>query len=184
MDHRFLLSIAALVALPAVAGCGGGGPTYPESGLRFYKATLVPTDTTRTEGAAFIDVVGGDLRVRVHATGVEPGQHIPQHLHANRGCDPGGPVLLNLDAGLTVPGEAAGTGAAFPLASRAGVIDYEATRPLDELRSAIVTWGGPGLADTDELLQYLDLEDRNVHLHVAFGPPFPAVTCGGVEPIR
>jgi len=184
MRRRFPLPAAALVALPAVAGCGGGGPTYPESGLRFYKASLVPTDTTRTEGAAFFDVVGGDLRVRVHATGVEPGQHIPQHLHANRGCDPGGPVVLNLDAGLTVPGEAPATGAAFPLASRAGVIDYEAARPLDELRSAIVTWGGPGLDDTGDLLAYLDLEDRNVHLHGGVGPPFPAVTSGGVEQIH
>ncbi|MGE5926191.1 MAG: hypothetical protein ACM357_02470 [Gemmatimonadota bacterium] len=184
MGHRFLRSAVARVALPVALAACGGGPTYPESGLRFYKASLVPTDTSRTDGAAFIDVVGGDLRVRVHATGVEPGQHIPQHLHANRGCDPGGPVLLNLDANLTVPGEAPGTGAAFPLASRGGVIDYEAARPLDELRSAIVTWGGPSLEDTDDLLAYLDLEDRNVHLHVAFGPPFPAVTCGGVEPIH
>jgi hypothetical protein len=184
MGRRFLSPATAVVALSAVAGCGGGGPTYPESALRFYKASLVPTDTARTEGAAFIDVVGGDLRVRVHATGVEPGQHIPQHLHANRGCDPGGPVLLNLDSGLTVPGEAPGTGAAYPMASQAGVIDYEAARPLDELRSAIVAWGGPRLDDTDDLLEFLDLEDRNIHLHVAFGPPFPAITCGGVEPIH
>jgi hypothetical protein len=182
MSRRFLLPVALLVG-PAVAGCGGG-PTYPESGLRFYKVTLAPAGTTPAEGAAFIDVVGGDLRVRVHATGVEPGRHIPQHLHENRGCDPGGPVLLNLDAGLTVPGEGPGTGDAFPVASRTGVIDFEATRALDELRSAIVTWGGPRLADSDALLEYLDLEDRNVHLHVAFGPPFPAVACGGVEQIR
>ncbi len=184
MGHRVALSALALVALPAVAGCGGGGPTYPESGLRFYTASLGATGAAPSEGAAFIDVVGGDLRVRVHATGVEPGHHIPQHLHANRGCDPGGPVLLNLDAGLTVPGEGQGTGAAFPMASRTGVIDYQAARPLDDLRSAIRTWGGPSLADTDDLLAYLDLEDRNIHLHVAFGPPFPAVACGGVEPIH
>ncbi len=184
MSLRFLLPAAALVALPTVAGCGGGGPTNPESAVRFYKVSLRPTGEARAEGTAFIDVVGGDLRVRVHATGVEPGRHIPQHIHMNRGCDPGGAVLLNLDAGLTVPGEGPGTGNTFPVASRIGVIDYEATRPLDELRSALVTRGASGLADTDALLAYLDLEDRNIHMHVAFGPPFPAVTCGGVEQIH
>ena len=30
----------------------------------------------------------------------------------------------------------------------------------------------------DELLAWLDLERRNAHMHVAFGPPFPAVNCG------
>jgi hypothetical protein len=184
MDYRFLLPAAALVALPAVAGCGGGGPTNPESALRFYKAGLRPTGEIRAEGIAFIDVVGGDLRVRVHATGVEPGHNIPQHIHMNPGCDPGGPVLLNLDAGLTVPGEGPGTGGTYPVATPAGVIDYEAARPLEELRSALDARGGPGLDDTDELLAYLDLEDRNIHMHVAFGPPFPAVTCGGVERIH
>ena len=184
MAHRFLLAAAALAGLPVLAGCGGGGPTNPDSALRFYKATLEPAGETRVEGAAFIDVVGGDLRVRVHATGIGPGEHVPQHIHLNRGCDPAGPVLLNLDAGLTVPGEGLGTGDAFPAANRSGVIDYEATRPLDELRSALVTRGGPSLHDTEALLAYLDLEDRNIHLHVAYGPPFPAVACGGVEQIH
>lgn len=184
MGHRFLPCAAALVALPALAGCGGGVPTYPESALRFYKANVRPTGEIRAEGVAFIDVVGGDLRVRVHATGLEPGEHIPQHIHANRDCDPGGSVLLNLDAGLTVPGEGPGTGGAYPAASLAGVVDFEAARPLDDLRFALVTRGGPALADTDDLLEYLDLEDRNVHMHVAFGPPFPAVACGGVEQIH
>ena len=184
MGHRLLLAAAALVGLPVLAGCGGGGPTNPDSALRFYKAVLEPAGETRVEGAAFIDVVGGDLRVRVHATGARPGEHIPQHIHMSRGCDPGGPVLLNLDAHLSVPGEGPSTGDAFPAATPAGVIDYEAARPLDELRTALVTWGGPRFGDTDDLLAYLDLEDRNIHMHVAFGPPFPAIACGGVEQIH
>jgi hypothetical protein len=181
--HR--VSVAVLAAA-AHAGCGGGVPTHPDAALRFYKVSLHPIGANRAEGVAFIDAVGGDLRVRVHATGVEPGGKVPQHIHANPGCDPGGPVVLNLDAGLTVPGEGPGAGAAgtFPVASAEGRIDYEARRSLDEIRSALATWGGPTLADTDDLLDYLELTERSVQLHVAFGPPFPAVTCGGVEQIH
>ena len=92
-------------------------------------------------------------------------------------------VLLNLDAGLTVPGEGPGTGEALPVANRAGVMNYEATRSLDDLRAALSTYGGTALEDAEGLLAYLDLGDRNIHMHVAFGPPFPAVTCGRVEQI-
>jgi hypothetical protein len=35
-----------------------------------------------------------------------------------------------------------------------------------------------------ELLVWLDLERRNAHMHVAFGPPFPAVNCGEIERIN
>jgi hypothetical protein len=35
-----------------------------------------------------------------------------------------------------------------------------------------------------DLLAFLDLEDRNAHMHVAFGPPFPAVNCGEIERIN
>jgi hypothetical protein len=45
------------------------------------------------------------------------------------------------------------------------VLNYYASRSLSDL-----------LQDAN-----LDLEHRNVHMHVPFGPPFPAVTCGAVE---
>jgi hypothetical protein len=120
----------------------------------------------------------------VRATGVAATENIPQHIHLNPGCDPGGSVLLNLDTGLTVPGEGQGVGASYPVASRAGVLHFEASRPLDDLRSALNTWGGTSLDDTAALLAFLDLEERNIHMHVAFGPPFPAVTCGALERIH
>jgi hypothetical protein len=56
-------------------------------------------------------------------------------------------------------------GAAFPVSNNGGVLNYYASRSLSDL-----------LQDAN-----LDLEHRNVHMHVPFGPPFPAVTCGAVE---
>ena len=203
MTHRFLILAVGIGILPAGAACGGDTPTNPETAANegasframpgdpgdasdrlFYKVNLRPAGDSRAVGVVLIDVAGGYLRVRVHATGVEPGKSIPQHIHVNPGCNPGGVVLVNLDVGLTVPGEGLGTGDAYPVANQAGVLNYEATRSLDDLRSALNTFGGATLEDTAELLDFLDLEDRNAHLHVHFGPPFPAVTCGEVERIN
>lgn len=203
MSNRLAGVAAALAILPVCAGCGADTPTNPEAvlheapalaampgdpgaaaGRQFYKVNLRPLGDSLATGVALIDVVGGQLRVRIHATGVEPLEHIPQHIHLNPSCDPGGAVMVNLDAGLTVTGESQPVGAAFPVANRGGVMNYEATRSLESLRAAFNSFGGTALADTGELLEYLDLENRNVHMHVAFGPPFPAVNCGEVKRIN
>lgn len=203
MITRVMLS-ASLAVLPVIAGCGQEAPTAPETNVSgvvalsggmpgapgaardriFYKVKLAPLGDSRAVGVVLLDVVGGYLRARVHATGVEPGQHIPQHIHLNPGCNPGGGILLNLDATLAVAGEAPGTGAAYPVANQAGVVNYEATRSLVALRTAVNTWFGTSLQTDSDLLAFLDLEDRNAHMHVAFGPPFPAVNCGEVERIN
>ncbi|HEX6643256.1 MAG TPA: hypothetical protein VF037_01180 [Gemmatimonadales bacterium] len=203
MSHRRFMLAAGLAILPACAGCGADSPTNPETALvegaaltrmpgdpgaaadrLFYKVNLRPQGDSRATGVALIEIVGGYLRVRIHAAGVEPGEHIPQHIHLNPGCNPGGGILVNLDAGLTVPVEGPGTGAAYPVANAAGVMNYEATRSLDDLRAAFNTYAGTDLGDTAELLAHLNLEERNAHMHVAFGPPFPAVNCGEVERIN
>ena len=111
-------------------------------------------------------------------------QHIPQHIHVNPTCDPGGGILINLDENLTVAGEAPGIGASYPLASHAGVVNYEASRPLTELVAAVNTHFGTSLETVEELIAWLDLDNRNAHMHVAFGPPFPAVNCGAIEQIN
>ncbi|HEX6089503.1 MAG TPA: hypothetical protein VFZ13_05000 [Gemmatimonadales bacterium] len=198
MRQRLLIA-PALAGAVACAGCGDGplgqeggvqlapaqaGVPAPSGERSLHKATLLPLGDSRGAGTAEMEVTGGYLRVRIHATGIVPSENIPQHIHLNPGCDPGGPVLVNLDARLSVPGEAPGVGAGYPVANRAGELHYEASRPLDDLRSALNTWGGAGLDDTAELLAFLDLEDRSVHMHVAFGPPYPAVTCGGIDRIH
>jgi len=64
------------------------------------------------------------------------------------------------------------------------VVNYRASRPLSELLIAVNTFSGAGLGTVEDLLAWLDLENRNGHMHVAFGPPFPAVNCGEIERIN
>ena len=198
--RRFLVS-APLALAAAVIACGPDAPTAPDAALAtatevatakpgepgaasdrmFFKAKLEPLGGTRARGMVMLEIVGGHLTARLHATGLVPGQHIPQHIHVNPGCAVGGAVLVNLDAGLNVAGEAPPTGAAYPVANPGGVVKYEASRPLTELLAAANTYAGANLANVDELIAWLDLENRNAHMHVPFGPPFPAVTCGPVD---
>ena len=196
-------ALAALAALPVVAGCGADFPTDAGRDARvspldaavsagmpgdpgaasdrlFYQLQLDPLGASRARGTAFIDIVGGYIRVRTHGVGVEPGARIPQHIHRNPGCADGGAVLINLDANLTVAGEGPGVGEAYPRANDAGVLHYEATRSLADLRAAVNLRYAQALTTDPELLEFLNLEDRNIHMHVAFGPPFPAVNCGEV----
>ena len=151
------------------------------SGRMLFQARLASLGDSRARGVVLVEVVGGSLAVTVHAAGLEPLHHTPQHIHLNPGCDPGGGILLNLDQGLTVAGEAPGTGTAYPMSNNGGVVSYHVSRPLSELLAAVNTYAGAGLTSTEELLAWLDLEDRNAHLHVPVGPPFPAVNCGPVD---
>lgn len=146
-----------------------------------YQVRLGALDESRSHGVILIEVVGGYLAVSVHAAGLEPAQHIPQHIHLNPTCDPGGGILINLDENLTVAGEAPGVGAAYPVSNQAGVVNYYASRSLTDLLAAVNTHFGAELTSVEALLAWLDLDNRNAHMHVAFGPPFPGVNCGEVE---
>jgi hypothetical protein len=145
-----------------------------------YQVRLSATPGSRSNGVMRIEIVGGFITATVHAAGLAPDQHIPQHIHVNPTCSPGGAILLNLDAGLTVPGEGTGTGTAYPLSNRAGVINYYAQRSLTDLMSAVAMYRSVSLGSVDELIAWLNLEERNGHMHTAFSP-FPAVNCGEVE---
>lgn len=171
---------AAHLAEASVPGAPGSA-----SDRLFYRAQLGPAGDFGARGMLFIEVAGGELRVRVHANGLEPGEPIPQHIHVNAGCNPGGAALVNLDAGLTVPpNEAHPVETDFPVASEDGVVKYEATRSLASLRAAFNTYAGTSFATDADLLEFLDLENRNAHMHVAFGPPFPAVNCGAIDRVN
>jgi hypothetical protein len=149
-----------------------------------FKIKLSPEGDSRAEGVMLFEIVGGYFTARVHAAGLEPLQRIPQHIHLNPTCNPGGGILINLDENLTVAGEGPGVGTAYPLANEGGVVNYQASRPLSELLTAVNTFFGAGLGTVEDLLAWLDLENRNGHMHVAFGPPFPAVNCGEIERIN
>ena len=198
MTNRFAMpaAAAAAAALGVLIACAAEAPTTPDaaaaavafarggaSDRMLYQAQLEPLGESRARGMVLVDVTGGALRVRVHAVGVEPGETIPQHIHVNPGCADGGAVLVNLDRNLTVP-PSAGVGPEFPQASAAGIVNYEASRPLGELRAAINAARGLTLATDEALVEWLDLENRNVHQHVAFGPPFPAVNCGPLDRVN
>lgn len=149
-----------------------------------YQVRLDNVGDSRSHGVILIEVVGGYLTVTAHASGLAPTtdpsqpQYVPQHIHLNPGCASGGGILLNLDANLTVPGEGSNIGSAYPTANRGGVMNYYASRSLDDLRQAVNQYRNLNLATTAELLAWLNLDERNAHMH--FTGPFHAVNCGEV----
>jgi hypothetical protein len=171
---------------PLGAGASGAKPGDPGSASdrMLFQVRLAAEGDSHATGVMQLEIVGGSLTATVHAAGLEPNQRIPQHIHVNPTCNPGGGILINLDRNLTVAGEGPGTGAAFPMANEGGVINYSASRSLTDLLAAVNQYSGAGLQNTAQLIAWLDLEDRNGHMHVAFGPPFPAVNCGEVERIN
>lgn len=190
---------ALACAASAMLGCGepDGGPVAPAgqrsadaaplsaladspSQRSSYEVRLDPKPGSDARGFVRIAVVGGNLTVSVHATGLAPGRDTPQHIHAAQTCDEGGPVLINLDAHLTVFGEAPSIGPDFPTANPAGIVDYHASRPLSDLLQAVNTHFGTTLTSADEFLAWLSLDTRNVHMH-APDAPFTPVNCGAVD---
>ena len=165
----------ALLAQPGEPGAA--------SDRMLFQVRLGALGESHSHGIVLIEIVGGYLAVSVHAAGLEPLQHIPQHIHVNPTCQVGGGVLINLDAGLTVPGEGAPIGAAFPVSNTGGVVNYSASRPLSELLQAVNTYLGAGLTSVDALVAWLDLENRNVHMHVPVAP-FTPVNCGEIEQLN
>ena len=157
-----------------------GAQVTPAGATRF-EARLAEINGSSAHGWARVEIVGGNLVVSTHGSGMARDSVTPQHIHVNDGCENGGAILINLDAGLALPSEAPGVGAAYPVANGAGVLKYEATRSLADLRAGWNSANGTTFETDDALLAALDLENRNVHQHVAFGPPFPAVNCGPVD---
>jgi hypothetical protein len=152
------------------------------AGRQLYQVRLAAEPGSRANGVMFIEIVGGYITATVHAAGLMPDRHIPQHIHVNPTCNPGGGILLNLDANLTIAGEGPGVGDMYPLSNRAGVVNYYAQRLLTDLMAAVNNiHEDADLTTVDDLLAWLNLEERNGHMHVATGPPFPAVNCGEVR---
>jgi len=203
MNRQFLRAAVVLVtALPLATGCEDRvtSPHTPDPGAdqlpafetkpgdpgaaadrMLFQAQLGPLGGTTSHGIVHIEIVGGYLIVSTQGTGLEPLQHIPQHIHENPTCDDPGNPLVNLDANLTVAGEAPPVGTAFPVSNRGGVLNYYASRSLTDLLQAVNTYLGANLPSVEALVAWLDLEHRNAHMHVPFGPPFPAVNCGEID---
>lgn len=147
-------------------------PPVEEPVEEAYEAQLQEIDASGVTGTATLVMENGELHVSLSATGLEPDAQVPQHIHLNATCDPAGGILLNLDNTLTVANEADPRGDHYPTADGDGTLDYEVSRSLDDLRSAVEEYGGPGV---DEL----DLGNRVVNLHAADMRP---VACGELNP--
>jgi Cu/Zn superoxide dismutase len=137
-----------------------------------YEAQLQEVDGSGVTGTATIVVDGDDLRVTVRVTGLNPDTEVPLHIHTNASCDPAGGILLNLDRTLTMASEAAPRGEHYASTDGDGVLEYEVTRSLDDLRSAAEEHG-------DTAIDQLDLGNRVVNVHAADMRP---VACGPLNP--
>lgn len=182
--RTFIARTAIACAVLAMAACSEDSPTAPSQSMAF-QVRLAPAGTFQANGIMRFDIVEGEFRAYVQATGLDPGQRIPQHIHVNPTCNPGGGVLINLDQNLTVAGEGPGVGAAYPMADATGYLVYQARRPLADVMSAVNRFfPTANVQSVEGLIEFLDLENRNGHMHVAFGPPFPAVNCGEVVRVK
>ena len=151
---------------PGTPGTAAQKPGEPgaASDRMLFQARLAAVGDSHAAGVMSFEIVGGSLTATVHAAGLAPRQRIPQHIHVNPTCSPGGGILINLDENLTVAGEGPGVGTAYPLANQAGVVNYEASRPLSELLIAVNAFFGAGLGTVEDLLAWVDLENRNAHM--------------------
>jgi hypothetical protein len=153
------------------------------SSRELYQVQLGPMNGSSDHGIVKLEIAGGYLVVTVHAEGLDPSQHTPEHIHVNPTCADGGAVLISLNAHLTVAGEAPPIGDDFPVANGAGVVNFQASRSLADLLTAANTYLGANLASVDELVSWLDLGNRNVHMH-ASAAPFTPMTCGELERVN
>jgi hypothetical protein len=168
---RMALVGGVLVGL-ACSEPGSADPQAPA--VEAYHAELTPMAGSGVAGVATVEVGRTEVRVTVSATGLEPGASVPQHVHSWDVCDREGRTVLNLDSGLTSPGEGEVRGPAYPLADGAGQVDYAASRPIAELAAALYEHRGM-------LFQELSFDSRTV---VLFDEDLQRLACGELHPVE
>jgi hypothetical protein len=139
-----------------------------------WEAQLQEIEGSGVTGIARLVRNAEQFRVIISATGLDPGASVPQHVHIEPTCEPAGGILINLDETLTVGGEGPPSEAAYPQADGLGDLEYEASRSLQELESALQAHHGMGI-------EQLELGNRNVNLHA---PDLPPLACGELEEAR
>lgn len=174
-----LLGAAALMLTACPAPVGEDDPPFgdpamedpPEPERQLYEARLEEVGGSGVSGSATLTIDGHRLQATVVASGLDPDVRVPQHVHMNASCDAAGGILLSLDDQLSVADEAGPRGGRYPQADGDGELEHEVSRPLDDLESALLERGGPGLAD-------LDLGNRVVALH---GADMQSIACGSLD---
>lgn len=162
-----------------------------------YEARLEAVDGSGVTGTATVTVENEELTVTVAATGFDPNVRVPQHIHINSSCDNAGGILLNLDDALSAPNDGEPRGDAYPETDDQGNLQFEATRSIGELRTAMVGEGaGASRTDTagadtagadtagtdtpggaDDAARF-DFGNRVVNLH---GPDMQPIACGPLD---
>jgi hypothetical protein len=178
---RYLPSLIVVSAVALIlAGCPApepepdpvvDEPPVAENDVRVFEAELEEMEGSGVTGTATIIVYGGRIEARVMAHGLDPDQRVPQHVHMSATCAEPGGILLNLDADLTHANEAAPRGDHYPTADGDGMLDYHASRSLEDMRDAAREYEGTSI-------EQLDLGNRVVNLH---GPDMRAIACGALE---
>ena len=164
----------------------GAAPSFADAqvtpaGVTTFEARLAPINGSGARGWARVEIVDGNLVVSTHGSGLAREAVTPQHIHINPTCAVPGTPLINLDRGLTVTGESPSTGPEFQATNPGGVLNYRASRSLADLRTAVNTYFGQSLTSDAELIAWLDLGNRNIHMHQPLAP-FTPVDCGAVDP--
>lgn len=188
---RLFPGLALVAAAVTLAGCDveteGGDELEPDtltqeqpglvgdtadSQLReLYEARLSAVGESAVTGTATVTLGADEILVTVAATGLDPETRYPVHIHMNASCDDAGGILLNLDDALNTPNEGEPRGDAYPETDDQGRLEYEASRSLEELRTAM---RDAGSAHADSL----DLANRVVNVH---GPDMAPVACGPLD---
>jgi len=146
-------------------------PPVAENDAQVFEAELDEIEGSGVTGTATIIVAGERIEARVMAHGLNPDQRVPQHVHMNATCAEPGGIVLNLDTNLTHATEAAPRGDHYPRAGDDGMLDYQASRSLEDLREAAREHQGLSI-------EQLDLGNRVVNLH---GPDMMPIACGALE---
>jgi hypothetical protein len=144
--RRASTSLPRLAILAAaagvVAGCPAESPGPDAQPAQLFEAVLQPVGASRVSGTASLELGEQALRATLSARGLAAGASVPQHVLASDNCLAMGRSVLNLDAGLSVPGEAPLWGEDYPRADDDGRLDYEATRPIQALVAALGHYRG------------------------------------------
>ena len=68
--------------------------------------------------------------------------------------------------------------------SASGVANYYATRPIADMIASVNARHGTNITTIEGLLAWLDLENRNAHMHHFAPPSYTPMNCGEVERIN
>ncbi len=178
------VALAATIGLLFV-GISPASAAHKDQGTSFYAADLAELNDSGATGVATVEVKGNRLTVNIEATGLEPGEVHPQHIHGfvgpdNAVCPPEAaadddpnddPALISVAEGLPFYGAIQLPLEPFPTADADGNVSFNQTfkitgQQVRDLRD---------LGDEAIVLHGLDVDGE-------YQPTRP-VACGQLSPV-